>query len=123
MRCGCYDDSSRKSRIGKSGWKLPYRKPAELKKDDALFCFAPICTPDDDEWEPCNDTKKSSKGSKSGESNDDDKEGRKLVKTITACIMYEDGSMEEKCVDPFYFSTSDNSSVVDVMCGSCTNIL
>ena len=114
--CGCCDES------------LTF-DGARLKNVNARYCKAPICTPEDASWEPCDgadrdsDSKSSksgdSKSSKSGDSKSSKsskKGGGKKVKAIKVCV-YDDEGFEERCVDPFYTPVSVNEIVV---CGPCS---
>ena len=84
--CGCCD-----------GILVGTGKTAELNYiQDEPYCSAPICSPEDNAWEPCN--------VENG-----------TVKGIKLCVFDGGHGFEEKCVDPFYVpQTSDNL----VVCGS-----
>ena len=57
-----------------------------------------ICTPEDDEWDVCFAW------------------GNGVVKEIKVCITHEDGTKEEKCVDPFHIPESASYMIT---CGGC----
>ena len=108
MECGCCKDSVIDIDLENEFIKI--------KDEDASFCDGPICTPQDVDWEPCDDGKSKKK------KNDEDDEGQDLVKTIQACIYYDDGTFEEKCVDPFYIPKESEDDIIDVVCGSCPTV-
>ena len=89
-----------------------------LKNGDESYCHAaPICTLDDDNWEPCE---------KSNKNNGSRKEDV-VVKTIKVCTFDKKKKIfEEECVDPFYdlptVSTEEGDIIeTGIACGSCSN--
>ena len=124
MGCGCCDDDML---INIDGDK------AKLKNYKASYCSAPICTPNDINWQPCNTGKSSKKDTNHNDnstslesliSDDDSKRTTikvDMVEKINVCVHnVVKNTYEEKCVDPFYVPKSVDEVVV---CGSCELLL